>query len=753
MKITIENYSAIVKQIGLKSLPAELQETHHYLKEATGNFKNWNIKTKDFQELKVLAFEKLGKIIKGLNGLNGKNDPPHIRQAKEDTQSYQYMNAEQLKRIYTMELSAVQEGDATPEEGKIRINAIEKLLKGEDTKWALDRKRLMLGNDLGGSHITPKQVALNLIRPYVFDGDEASLKSNNKVFVDDPNFSAHVSKGKVFVTMIYGTKINEVFSVEALTEELASDFLENKEGKAKPKYDAYREVQLMEKIIDLNGKIVLKKEIKEVIDELQDDIKNKKIRKFSPYADAVNALQSLLIRHYNTGGAKKFTIDKSSLTLFEDAILDYFNDPSAKDDDTVNPIDLSGTDSTVNEPKEIILSEELSNKEFKTIGFTGKWLQLIGDPAPGFSAMVFGKPKMGKSFLCVEFAGYLAKNFGKVLYVSKEEKRSPTFIIKLREKDAISPNLFIADEVPTDLSEYDFIFLDSVSATGLNPEQLRKLKDSNPGKSFIFVFQTTKAGAFRGNNTFQHDVDIVIEVPERGKAIQFGRYNQGGEMSIFNEDASFESQEEIPALAGVSRKNKKLRPQVHEIDHSKLMNKKRFEILIDNATPKADRWEKITALDIAKFGTAMSDFLDTLPLITQEEFPDYISPAQDLPVELQGKMFLIQRNEKIYFLDTQGYKYGRYFLECKNYDPGMNTINKAKRKKTGFNEARYANRSDAENPAYIFSLTSTQVLVEALKGDFDLKYMVRRELANRGQDENGQWVGFEEAAQIHNIKD
>jgi hypothetical protein len=72
-----------------------------------------------------------------------------------------------------------------------------------------------------------------------------------------------------------------------------------------------------------------------------------------------------------------------------------------------------------------------------------------------------------------------------------------------------------------------------VNKLGLSSQNLDVLRKSNPGKSFIFVFQTTKDGNFRGKNEFQHDVDIVIEVAEKGKAIQFGRYNQGGEMSIF----------------------------------------------------------------------------------------------------------------------------------------------------------------------------------------------------------------------------
>ncbi|OFY95965.1 MAG: hypothetical protein A3K10_03655 [Bacteroidetes bacterium RIFCSPLOWO2_12_FULL_31_6] len=68
-----------------------------------------------------------------------------------------------------------------------------------------------------------------------------------------------------------------------------------------------------------------------------------------------------------------------------------------------------------------------------------------------------------------------------------------------------------------------------------------------------------------------------------------------------------------------------------------------------------------------------------------------------------------------------------------------------------FDPKFYTNRKDDENPGFIFSLTSTKVLVEALKGDFDIIYLVRRELANRGQDSQGRWVGFEEAKNIHRV--
>lgn len=75
------------------------------------------------------------------------------------------------------------------------------------------------------------------------------------------------------------------------------------------------------------------------------------------------------------------------------------------------------------------------------------------------------------------------------------------------------------------------MFLDSVNKLNLSSVEL---KSENPNVSFIFIFQTTKVGNFRGTNQFQHDV--VIEIPEKGKAVQFGRFNQGGEINIFEEE-------------------------------------------------------------------------------------------------------------------------------------------------------------------------------------------------------------------------
>jgi len=185
-------------------------------------------------------------------------------------------------------------------------------------------------------------------------------------------------------------------------------------------------------------------------------------------------------------------------------------------------------------PINIMKSTDFMNLRFNTLGFKDKWLAFIGDPSAGFTAMVFGMPKMGKSYLCVDFAGYLARNHGKLLYVSKEEKLDKTLQDKLKDKNVAHDNLTVSDAIPSDLSLYNFVFLDSVNKLRLTPEDLEGLKANNKGISFIYIFQATKGGQFKGNNEFQHDVDVVIEVPELGKATQYGRFNQGGDINIFD---------------------------------------------------------------------------------------------------------------------------------------------------------------------------------------------------------------------------
>ena len=284
----------------------------------------------------------------------------------------------------------------------------------------------------------------------------------------------------------------------------------------------FKSIQFIKRYVNLHGKVGIKEKAKKLFEQMNRAVKKKKIEKSDKYAAKLNQIWLSL---------QDFLADKSKKTLpMNSAELNGLRGFLGECD-----CGLSGTeDAEESENRNKIMSSmDFADMEFDSIGLKDKWRDLMGDPAPGFTAMVFGKPKTGKSYLCVEFAGYLARNHGKVLYVAREEGLDATLQIKLNDKNVKHPNLFVSDFLPEDLSEYDFIFLDSVNKLGLSAKDLDVLRKTNPGKSFIFVFQTTKDGNFKGKNEFQHDVDVVIEVAEKGKAVQFGRYNQGGEMSIF----------------------------------------------------------------------------------------------------------------------------------------------------------------------------------------------------------------------------
>ena len=48
-------------------------------------------------------------------------------------------------------------------------------------------------------------------------------------------------------------------------------------------------------------------------------------------------------------------------------------------------------------------------------------------------------------------------------------------------------------------------------------------------------------------------------------------------------------------------------------------------------------------------------------------------------------------------------------------------------------------------------IAATKVLAAVARGELDLNRLAREELASRGLDQNGVWVGFDRARQIHQV--
>lgn len=183
-------------------------------------------------------------------------------------------------------------------------------------------------------------------------------------------------------------------------------------------------------------------------------------------------------------------------------------------------------------------SQDLMNVNFTHVGLKDKWLDFIGDPEIGFRIATFGAPKMGKSYLMIEFAGYLAANHGKVLYIAKEEGKSATLKKKLKDTASTHPNMMVSNYIPENLDDFDFVVFDSVTKLGLSPKNLIAIHAAFPQTGMIEIHQVTKDGKARGLNDFVHDVDGIIEVYEKGRATQKGRFNQGGELDFFDENAA-----------------------------------------------------------------------------------------------------------------------------------------------------------------------------------------------------------------------
>jgi hypothetical protein len=59
--------------------------------------------------------------------------------------------------------------------------------------------------------------------------------------------------------------------------------------------------------------------------------------------------------------------------------------------------------------------------------------------------------------------------------------------------------------------------------------------------------------------------------------------------------------------------------------------------------------------------------------------------------------------------------------------------------------------TDDKNPDFVFQGTATELLVMAIRGEIDMNARAARELAARGLDKSGNWVGFDAAKKIHGV--
>lgn len=186
---------------------------------------------------------------------------------------------------------------------------------------------------------------------------------------------------------------------------------------------------------------------------------------------------------------------------------------------------LQGVDDLNADHQGVVSTTDFVNARFNKIGFTGRWLSLIGDPCENFKMMVYGESFNGKSTFCLLFAKYLSQSLGKkVLYIASEEKFGYTLQEKIKRLNVANDNFYIADRIPLDLGEYDVVFFDSVNDLGIDHVELKEITD---GIASVAIFQCTKDGDYRGGSEFKHDADVVIKVENMVATID-GKNRFGG---------------------------------------------------------------------------------------------------------------------------------------------------------------------------------------------------------------------------------
>ena len=276
-------------------------------------------------------------------------------------------------------------------------------------------------------------------------------------------------------------------------------------------------VALLKSYIALNGKRDVKDRSQRLFNRIKKAVEQGKITKSDKYADKLNEAYQTL-KNYNDGDSAMLNINKAQLNglmgilgenLFQKKSLNGIDDDNGM----------------------IVSSGELLAMDFQTIGLQGRYKELIGDPSVGFTAMVYGLPKSGKSTMCLDFANYLATHHGKVLYCAIEEGFGYTLKEKIERLKAHHSNLYITDRVPENLNDFHFVFIDSVSKAGMDVNDIDGLRKMHPEVSFIFIYHTTKEGKFKGVNEHAHEVDVIVQV-EKGKATSTGRFNAGGSMEF-----------------------------------------------------------------------------------------------------------------------------------------------------------------------------------------------------------------------------
>jgi len=155
---------------------------------------------------------------------------------------------------------------------------------------------------------------------------------------------------------------------------------------------------------------------------------------------------------------------------------------------------------------------------------------LGGGIVPGSLVLIGGDPGIGKSTLLLQVSALLAKNVGKVLYVSGEES-AQQLKMRARRLDLLPPELYVLTETnlhsiiahidnmrPTAavVDSIQTVYKDEITSAAGSVSQVRECaaalmhEAKTRGVPIFLVGHVTKSGAIAGPRVLEHIVDTVL---------------------------------------------------------------------------------------------------------------------------------------------------------------------------------------------------------------------------------------------------
>lgn len=503
--ITTNNYFFEVERIGVNNLPETLKKGHELVVKSTANGATWaNYQnSENIQKVINLYLQKLNEYVSTLERRT-ESKP----QTKAYTQSTQKPAASKTKVVRKPAGKITERKE--PKKNVKQVDHIREEVKFIKRYVGLHNKVKSPNIILSFIKALQRSIVQRLIRKTSPLAKEIEMIQNKLIQVHnkmkgDESFAINEKDLNRLVAIAGGEQV-------------------------------YPSITVIKRFIGMQDKDDEKK-INSFLKYLENLVQKKKLTKDDPYADKVNAIYKSIRQRTSS----KIPIDKTELNNLDglEAIVKACgcNSEIGKIYDTggkkLRPCkkkthsDASrGACSHNKGLSGVLTAEEMANRKLDLLAFFSFWQSLFGNPARNFTMMFHGEPHNGKTIFLLKLAQYLAENFGNVLYVSSEEFASPTMTKKVNEfLNPIPQRLHFTENLKDpNLSDYEFIILDSVNDLGLKISEYKEMRKAHPDTAFIFILQHTKAGDFKGGKDWEHIAEMAGEVQKGVVTMTKNRY-------------------------------------------------------------------------------------------------------------------------------------------------------------------------------------------------------------------------------------